>query len=120
MASHGRTRGNSGFFWHERLDVYRAALELSGWVHRISPHIPRGRANLRDNLVRSSDSVVLNIAEGAAVPGKVGRNHYRVALRESAECHACFQLLEIAGLKGAPEAIELTHRIRSMLAGLTR
>ena len=54
-----------------------------------------------------------------SVPGKVGKNHYRVALRETAECHAAFQLLETASFKGAPEAVELTHRISSW-AGLTR
>ena len=55
--------------WHDRLDCYQVALEFSAWVERISPRIPRGRAHLRDQLVRASDSIVLNIAEGAAVPG---------------------------------------------------
>jgi len=92
----------------------------STWVIKISPRIPRGRANLRDQLVGASDSVVLNIAEGAAVAGKAGKNHHRIALREVAECNAAVHLLVVAGLEGADEALELTYRIRAMRAGLTR
>ena len=63
---------------------------------------------------------VLNIAEGAAVPGKVGKNHYRHALRSTAECNAAARLLEIARVRQAPEGRRLTERLRAMLAGLAR
>lgn len=110
----------NGYFWHDRLDAYQVALEFSAWVNRISPRIPRGRSHLRDQIVRASDSIVLNIAEGSAVRGKVGTNHYRIALRSTAECNAAVRLLEIAGVRSAPEGRRLTERLRSMIAGLAR
>ena len=66
------------YFQCERLDVYRVAMKF----HRaIVPFRQmRGCANLRDQLLRASESIVLNIAEGA---GRFGaddkRRFYRMA-----------------------------------------
>ena len=114
------TGTENGYFWHERLDVYRVAIELSAWVQRISPRVPRGRAHLRDQLVRASDSVVLNIAEGAATPDATGQKHYRIALRSVAECDAAAHLLAVAGVRQAGEGRQLAGRVRSMLARMLR
>jgi len=118
MASHDAHP--HGYFWHDRLDCFHVSLEFSAWVQHISPRIPRGRAHLRDQLVRASDSILLNICEGAAVPGKVGTNHYRHALRSTAECNGATRLLEIARVRGAVDGRRLTERLRAMLAGLAR
>ena len=118
-ATHSRY-GVAGPFPHERLVAYQVGLQLSGWVQGISSRIPRGRSHLRDQLTRASDSVVLNIAEAADIPGKVRLNHFRIAKRSTAECHAAIQLLEIAGLKGSQEGVELAHRLNALLGGLLR
>ena len=112
--------GHADIFPHERLVAYQVGLELSRWVQAISARIPRGRSHLRDQLTRASDSVVLNIAEAADIPGKVRLNHFRIAKRSTAECHAAIQLLEIAGLQGSQDGVALTHRLGRLLGGLLR
>ena len=52
-------------FQHERLDVYRIAIELVALADDVINDLPRGRGYLADQLQRASTSVVLNIAEGA-------------------------------------------------------
>lgn len=52
-------------FDHERLDVYRAALDFTVAANDIAQALPRGRGYLVDQLQRAATSVVLNIAEGA-------------------------------------------------------
>ena len=63
---------------------------------------------------------MLNIAEGADLPGKVRLNHFRIAKRSTAECPAAIQLLEIAGLQGTQRGIDLTHRPARLLGGLLK
>ena len=50
---------------HERLDVYRLALEFLVFSNEVVEGLPRGRGHLRDQLMRASTSIVLNLAEGA-------------------------------------------------------
>ncbi len=59
----GASQGNRMWFDHEKLDVYRKALELVAWCSRLrhSGHIPRSTATTPD---KASTGVVLNIAEG--------------------------------------------------------
>ena len=52
-------------FEHERLDVYRAAIEWLVIADELATRLPRGRAYLADQLRRAATSVPLNIAEGA-------------------------------------------------------
>ena len=52
-------------FDHERLDVYRLALDFLVVANDLVESVPRGRAHLADQLTRASTSIVLNIAEGA-------------------------------------------------------
>ena len=50
---------------HERLDVYRLALDFLVFAHEVIERLPRGRSHLCDQLTRASTSIVLNLAEGA-------------------------------------------------------
>ena len=50
-----------GWFPHERLDVFRVALEFAEWVQSVRRSIPR--AGLRNQLKDASESIVLNICE---------------------------------------------------------
>ena len=69
-------------FDHERLDVYRIARDVARWLQR--QKFPRGTAHLKDQILRATQSTVLNIAEGAGRYGNAGRNHYRIALGSAA------------------------------------
>ncbi len=95
---------------HERLDVYRLAVEVTRWV--VAANFPAGMAPLRDQAVRASQSIVLNIAEGASRRGQAGRNHFRIALGSVAETAAVLDLVAIAG---AADQQGKLRRVASML-----
>ena len=67
--------------------------------------------------MRSSGSVVLNIAEGRARGGDAARNHYRIALGSAAEACAALDILPVPG---APEVQVKLRRVGAMLARLAR
>ena len=82
---------------HERLDVYRLALEYRRSLAPLAK--VRGIAALRDQLFRAADSVVLNIAEGAGRIARADkRRHYSYALGSASECGAALALLHARGV----------------------
>jgi len=50
-------------FGHERLEVYRAAVEYVGWAYRLCEGL-KGHRNAKEQLLRASQAIPLNIAEG--------------------------------------------------------
>ena len=83
----------------EKLDCYRVALEFQAMVGQLVPK--RGYAELRDQLDRASNSIVLNIAEGCGrrSPPDKGR-FYAMARGSATECVAILDLLAARGLVG--------------------
>ncbi len=73
-------------FDHEKLDVYKTAIEFVVLSGQIIEHMPRGKNYLADQLQRASSSIPLNIAEGA---GEFSINEkcrfYRMAKRSATE-----------------------------------
>ena len=51
-------------FSHERLDVYRAAIEYVGWAYRLCGTLKLEQRAAKDQFLRASQSIPLNIAEG--------------------------------------------------------
>ena len=51
------------YFDHEKLDVYREAIDFCGWVGEFLPTISAKTA-AKDQLDRASTSIPLNIAQG--------------------------------------------------------
>ncbi|MCP5090518.1 MAG: four helix bundle protein [Gammaproteobacteria bacterium] len=49
---------------HEKLDVYQLSIKFVSLARRIIKRIPRGNADLSDQLKRASRSIPLLIAEG--------------------------------------------------------
>ena len=80
------------YFQCERLDVYRVAVEFHRSI--VPLRQVRGTADLRDQLLRASESIVLNLAEGA---GRFGaddkRRFYRMACGSAMECAGALELL---------------------------
>ncbi|MCP5020341.1 MAG: four helix bundle protein [bacterium] len=75
------------------LDVYQCALEFAGIVHSMLTPTPRGHSDLADQLRRASDSIVLNIAEGAGeFSPKEKARHDRIARRSATECVGALDL----------------------------
>jgi len=100
-------------FDHENLDGYRLAREVALWVHRA--RFPADTRDLRDQALRPSRSVPLNIAEGSARAGAAGRNHYRIVMGSAAETCAA---LDLVGIGGAAEQQEKLRRVGAMLRKL--
>ena len=105
----------SGTFDHDRLPVYRLALELHALVCRLVPR--RGCHIVRDQIERSSLGVVLCIAEGAgrsSAPDK--RRFYSMARGTATESAALLDVL--AGRRLLP--IEGTRQGRALLLSIVR
>jgi len=80
----------------ERLDVYRVALEFRQSLGILDA--VRNISALRDQIYRASDSIVLNIAEGAGRIARADkRRHYSYALGSAMECGAALALLHAHG-----------------------
>ena len=107
-------------FDHERLDVYRIALELQELVGTLLPG--RGYRVLRDQLERASLSVLLNIAEGAGrVSAADKRQFYAIARGSATESAAVLDVLRARQLVTAEQhalARSLLMRLVQMLSRL--
>ncbi len=76
-------------FTHHKLDVYQVSLEFAQWIQS-SVSIP---SSLKDQALRASQSIVLNIAEGAAQRTSPLQKRHCVSLASAAECSAILDLL---------------------------
>lgn len=110
---------------HETLDVYRIALDFHRALLPLAKQ--RGLANLRDQLLRAAESVVLNIAEGAGRTARDDkRRFYEIAKGSATECAAVLDLLQNRGVLAGPAHAELRTlairvvQILSRLAGPPR
>ena len=101
----------------ETFDVYRVSLDA---CRACAPIAPALSANLRDQLLRASSSVVLNTAEGFGSASRgVKRRHYEIARGSAMECVAILDLAVALGLDGVPAAArELFTRAAMMLSKL--
>ncbi|MBS0654560.1 MAG: four helix bundle protein [Verrucomicrobia bacterium] len=106
-------------FDHEKLDVYRAAIEFVVLVDKIVEQFPRGRAYLADQLLRAGTSIPLNIAEGAGeYSGSEKSRFYRMAKRSATECASIFDVCNQLGIVDVGLFVkgrELLVRIVAML-----
>ncbi|SRR6266511_3073224 len=105
---------------HERLHVYRLALEVHTLLSTVLPQ--RGYRVLRDQLERASLSIVLNIAEGAGrTSGPDKRRFYVLARGSTTECAALLDVLRLRALISSPAytgARSLLIRLVQMLTRL--
>ena len=108
----------------QKLDVYRCSIEFAAIATDLCKTIPRGHAELRDQLRRAAFSVPLNIAEGTGrVSAPDGARHFAIARGSAMECAAALdvvRLLRVGTDEQHRQAIELLGRIVSMLSKLSR
>ena len=109
-------------FGHEKLDVYQAALEYVANVYRLAPRLKGSHRHARDQLLRASQSIPLNIAEGNGKSGPADRRRYFEIARGSAlECAAIQDVLQVGSAITEEENArnkELLNRIVAMLTRL--
>ena len=84
-------------FGHEQLDVYRLALEYVRWAHQLGEGL-KGHRNAKEQLLRASQAIPLNIAEGngKATDGD-RRRYFEIARGSALECGAIQDVLEVCG-----------------------
>src|SRR2546421_5723624 len=80
-------------FHHEKLTVYKRALEFAGWSEDLMDSLTK-KTSTRDQLARAGDSIALNIAEGNGQFSRRERaRFFQIAHGSALECAACLDLL---------------------------
>ena len=109
---------------HENLDVYKASILFVSLSRQVIKKIPRGNADIVDQLKRASRSIPLLIAEGVGKATPAHQARYFTDARGSAlECAACLDVLQEESLVEAvmySDGKALLTRIVSMLTKLVR
>ena len=107
---------------HEKLDVYRLSIDYVAWVYKKSDGLNGVHRPARDQWLRASQSIPLNIAEGNGKTAMADRRRYYEIARGSAlEC-AAIQDVPVVGKaldreQSEKQKIEL-DRIAAMLSRL--
>jgi four helix bundle protein len=107
------------------LNVYKKAVDFTENVYRITRIFPHDEVfGLNSQLRRASNSISLNIAEGAgSKSNKEFRQLISYAIRSGYECGACFDISLRLSYLNKPKYDALTTQINeiiSMLIGLSK
>ena len=107
-------------FDHERLDVYRLAIEFIGWVgESLEGPLKSARMSATKHLDEASQSIANNIAEGNGKRSRPDRCRFLDIARGSAlECAACLAALAARKRLSPVDAArgkQMLERIVSML-----
>ena len=83
---------------HEKLDVYRVALDFAAWAYKVCRSLKGLDRPTRDQLVRASQSIALNIAEGCGkIPAADRGRFLQIAGGSARERGAILDILERCG-----------------------
>ena len=81
-------------FDHEKLDVYRISIEFTAWSFNLAKKLSGQNRHARDQLLRASQSIPQNIAEGNGKRSIKDRKRFFGIARGSAmECAAILDTL---------------------------
>ena len=106
---------------HERLDVYRLAIGYVAWVFEPSEKLNGVHRHARDQWLRTSQSIPLNIAEGNGKTAEADRRRYFEIARGSAlECAAIQDVLVVGKALEEKESRERKVDLDRMAAMLSR
>jgi four helix bundle protein len=109
-------------FDHERLDVYWISIEFVAWVAQFVDGLDGSAKFARDQLLRSSQSIPQNIAEGNAKrQGADRRRYFAIARGSATESAASLDVLAAINAREVAQAEEgkrLCRRIVKMLVKL--
>ena len=83
-------------FGHEKLDVYRISLAYVAYVYKLSARLKGNHRHARDQILRASQSIPLNIAEGNGRRGQADlRRFFDIARASALECAAAQDVLQL-------------------------
>ncbi|PKL43593.1 MAG: four helix bundle protein [Candidatus Riflebacteria bacterium HGW-Riflebacteria-2] len=81
-------------FDHEKLDVYRIAIEMTAWMFDMSRTVKEMSRHTKDQMIRAAQSVPLNIAEGNGKRSVADRcRFFEIARGSALECAAVLDIL---------------------------
>ena len=105
---------------HEKLDVYRISLEYVGLIYRFCDKL-KGHRCAKDQLIRASQSIPLNIAEGnGRVTENDRRRFFEIARGSALECGAAQDILHVCGGLSEGENENYKHFLDRIVAMLTK
>jgi len=108
-------------FAHHRLDAYGVALDLFVGVEEFAAGLPRGHADLKDQVRRSAAATVRHIAEGAnRIQPRDKAARFVLARAECGECEAALDMARRVGLRPDGDLTVLADRVAAMCMGLIR
>ena len=107
-------------FHHNRLIVYRKAIEFVALAAGVVPTIEPLQGHLRDQLARAATSIALNISEGSAeFKAAEKARFYRMARRSATECAAILEVLEVVGYRDGGRLESGRGMLNEIIAMLT-
>lgn len=106
----------------QKLDVYQRSIEFLAVANHIRGHLPKGNADLADQLRRAAQSIPQNIAEGCGRTTRADKaKHYTIARGSAMECASHLDVMKLDDLienELYERGIELLERIVAMLTKL--
>ena len=107
-------------FGHEKRDVYRAAIESVGWAYWYCETL-KGRRNAKDQLLRASQAIALNSAEGSgnATNGDPRRS-FEIARGSALACAAIQDVLHVCEALSADDNHQQKGLLDRIVAMLTQ
>lgn len=106
---------------HEKLDVYRLAINYVAWVYEKAEVLTGVHRSAREQWLRASQSIPLNIAEGNGKTAKADRRRYFEIARGSAlECAAIQDVLVVGKALDREESRERKIELDRIAAMLSR
>ncbi len=106
---------------HEKLDVYRLAINYVAWVVKVSLKLKGDNRHAKDQWLRASQSIPLNIAEGNGKTTSADRRRFFEIARGSAlECAAIQDVVEVLGFLEAEDNRQHKHDLDRIAAMLSR
>ena len=104
---------------HEKLDVYRLAIRYVAWVFEHSEKLNSVHRHARDQWLRASQSIPLNIAEGNGKTAEGDRRRYFEIARGSAlECAAIQDVLVVGKALDEEQSHERKNELDRMAVPL--
>src|SRR5690606_4584809 len=112
----------AGMLHFQKLDVYQRGIEFLSLANRIRGRLPKGNADLADQLRRASQSIPQNIAEGCGRTTRADKaKHYAIARGSAMECAAHLDVMKLDELVESElyeRGTDLLERIVAMLTKL--
>ena len=107
-------------FEHDRLDVYRIALEFVEVAEEVADRLPRGRAYLADPLRSVGSLIPLRIAEGAGAACTNDKARcFRLACRSATECAATLDVCDATNLADSELLFLARNLLQRIVSNLT-